>query len=332
MKGKRRGRVRCLGLAALWVLGFPSPGPAAQSPSGDETALLDALWGRLRELPPDRRPRVGVVLSGGGARGFAHIGVLNVLQREKVPVDVLVGTSVGALVGALYASGLPPERIANLSAELGWTQLTDLSAARVVRLLVSEQLLSTQNMEKYLETHIGDKKFADLNTQFACVAADLRTGEQIVLREGSVALAARASATMPGLFEAVPYRHRLLVDGGIVDNVPTDVARRMGVDLLICVYTPADFSRHAVSNVLTTLTQAIYIQGQVISEERLNQADMVIRPDVGHVSALELWRSEECVEAGQRAAEALWPELKQKLVTAFFDRWLLGPVPKSDAR
>lgn len=332
MKRSLIQRVQVLGFAALWVFGGPAVGTAASAPSAEDTAILDTLWGRLRELPAGRRPRVGLVLSGGGARGLAHIGVLNVLQREKVPVDVLVGTSVGALVGALYAAGLPPERIANLSAELGWTQLTDFSAARVVRLLVSEQLLSTQNMEKYLETHIGDKKFADLNTEFACVAADLRTGEQIVLREGSVALAARASATMPGLFEAVPFRHRLLVDGGIVDNVPTDVARRMGVDLLICVYTPADFSRHAVSNVLTTLTQAIYIQGQVISEERLNQADFVIRPDVGQVSALELWRSQECVEAGQRAAEAAWPELKRKLVTSFFDRWLLGPSPAGEAR
>lgn len=313
--------------AAALLLGTLRPAGAAVAPeTPSETALWDGLWSRLRGLPADRRPRVGLVLSGGGARGLAHIGVLKVLEREKVPVDLIVGTSVGAIVGALNAAGVPARDIENLSADVGWSQLTDLSTARVVRLLVTERLLSTQKMEGYLESHIGDKKFADLKTEFACVAADLRTGEQIVLREGSVALAARASATMPGLFEPVPFRHRLLIDGGIVDNVPTDVAKRLGVDFMICVYTPADFSRHSVSNVLGTLTQALYIQGQVISEERLGLADFVLRPDVSDVSAMELWRSRECVEAGQRAAEAAWPEMRRRLVERFFDRWLSGPA------
>lgn len=313
----------------MWIgltLATPAPALAEASAAPTDTALWDTLWSRLRALPADRRPRVGLVLSGGGARGLAHIGVLKVLEREKVPLDLIVGTSVGALVGALYASGLPAGQIENLSAESGWSQLTDLSAAGVVRLLVTERLLSTRKMEAYLTAHIGDKKFADLKTEFACVAADLRTGEQIVLREGSVALAARASATMPGIFEPVPFRHRLLVDGGIVDNVPTDVAKRLGVDILICVYTPADFSRHTVTNVLGTLTQALYIQGQVISEERLGLADFVIRPDVSEVGAMELWRSRECVEAGQRAAETAWPDLRRRMVEKFFDRWLAGPA------
>ncbi|HMX93948.1 MAG TPA: patatin-like phospholipase family protein [Elusimicrobiota bacterium] len=313
-------------LVVALAVAAPARSSADSAPSPTDTALWDTLWSRLRALPADRRPRVGLVLSGGGARGLAHIGVLKVLEREKVPVDLIVGTSVGALVGALYASGIPAGQIENLSVESGWSQLTDLSAARVVRLLVTERLLSTQKMEAYLTAHIGDKKFADLKTDFACVAADLRTGEQIVLREGSVALAARASATMPGIFEPVPFRHRLLVDGGIVDNVPTDVAKRLGVDLLICVYTPADFSRHTVTNVLGTLTQALYIQGQVISEERLGLADFVVRPEVSEVGAMELWRSRECVEAGQRAAESAWPELRRRLVEKFFDRWLAGPT------
>jgi len=295
-------------------------------PALEGAALFDTLWAKLRSLPADRRPRVALVLSGGGARGFAHIGVLKVLEREKVPVDLIVGTSVGALVGALYASGLPAAKIEDLSVGAGWSKLTDLSTARVVRLLLTERLLSSKKMETYLQAQVGDKKFADLKTAFVCVAADLRTGEQIVLREGDVAPAARASATMPGIFEPVPYRHRLLVDGGIVDNVPTDVAHRLGADILICVYTPADFSRRNFTNVLSTLAQAIYIQGQVISEERLALADFVVRPDVAEVGAMELWRSKECVEAGQRAAEAAWPDLERLLVEKFFDRWISGPA------
>jgi NTE family protein len=257
---------------------------------------------------------------------LVHIGVLKVLEREGVPVDLVVGTSVGAIVGALYAAGVRTSDIEGMASEVGWDQLTDLSSARVVRLLVSERLLSTQKMEKYLQARIGEKTFADLKTEFACLATDVRTGEGIVLREGSVALAARASATMPGIFEPVPFRHRLLIDGGVVDNVPTEVARRLGADILLCVYVPVDLSRNNVSNVLTMMTQALYIQGQAMSEDRVKRADFLIKPEVSDISALELWRSKECMEAGQRAAEAAWPDLKKLLVEKLFER-SLSPTP-----
>src|SRR5262245_47085817 len=182
--------------------------PRAKPLDEQETLLVDALWTRFRDLPAGRRPKVALVLGGGGARGLAHIGILKIFEREKVPVDLIVGTSVGALVGALYAAGLPVKDIERMGEEIGWNKLTDLSAARLVRLLVTEQLLSTQKMQQYIQHYIGEKNFADLKIPFVCVAADLRTGEQIVMREGSVALAARASATMPGVFRPVPYRHR----------------------------------------------------------------------------------------------------------------------------
>ena len=139
---------------------------------------------------------------------------------------------------------------------------------------------------------------------------------------------ARASATMPGVFDPVPYRHRLLIDGGVVNNVPTDVARRLGADIVICVYPAADFSRHNVTNVLSTLMQALYIQGQVISEERLKLADLVIRPDVADISASELGRSREAMDAGQRAAEAALPEIKNVLAAKFLERAARGAGPR----
>jgi len=323
---------------AIWafvlgvVLSFPVSAADTSPTSSSAERVTDALWLKLRSLPVGQRPRVGLVLSGGGARGLAHIGVLKVFEREGVPLDLVVGTSVGAIVGALYAGGVRASEIEGMAAEVGWDQLTDLSSARVVRLLVSERLLSTKKMEKYLQDRIGDKKFADLKTEFACLATDVRTGEGIVLREGSVALAARASATMPGIFEPVPFRHRLLIDGGVVDNVPTEVARRLGADLLICLYVPADLSRHNVSNVLTMLTQALYIQGQVVSEEQVKRADFVIKPEVTDISALELWRSKECMEAGQRAAEAAWPDLKAFLAQKFLERSLASGLPAPGTR
>jgi NTE family protein len=331
-------------LAAALCAPLPARAASAEPPSGrvasgaltaddQEQILVDAFWSRLRALPADRRPKVGLVLGGGGARGLAHIGVLKVFRQEGVPVDVVAGTSVGALIGALYAAGLPPEQIETLGRDIGWDELTDLSTARVVKLVLSEQLLTTQKMERYIERYIGDKKFADLAVPFACVATDLKTGEQIVLREGSVALAARASATMPGLFRPVPFRHRLLVDGGLVDNVPTDVARLLGADVIVAVSVPADFSRYNVSNVLMTLTQALYIQGETISRERLASADVVVQPAVGHVSAMELWRSKECIEKGESAARAALPRIRRTLAKRFFERWVAEgmPAPPEDA-
>ncbi len=319
----------------LWAaLGLHAAAPAfSQAPAAgmtaaeQETLLVEALWNRFRGLPPALRPRVALVLGGGGARGLAHIGVLKVLEREKVPVDLVVGTSVGALVGALYSAGVPVEDIEQMAHEVGWDELTDLSTSRLVKLLISDQLLTTQKMEQYIQRRIGDKKFADLPKSFACVAADLKTGEQIVLREGSVALAARASATMPGVFRPVPYRHRLLVDGGVVDNVPTDVAKLLGAEVILCVNVPADFAKHNVSNVLMTLTQSLYIQGEVISQERLGLADVVISPQVGDVSAIELWKSRQCVEAGAAAARETLPSLKRALVKRFFEKWAAAGAP-----
>lgn len=316
----RRAALAALGLLA--ALGGPSRAALTPKDQEEETQLVDALWGRLRSLPASQRPKVALVLGGGGARGLAHIGVLKVLEQERVPVDIIVGTSVGALVGALYSAGLPISDIERMGQDIGWNKLTDLSGAGVVKLLVTDQLMSTERMEDYIRHYIGDKQFVDLNRTFACVAADLKTGEQLVMREGSVALAARASATMPGLFRPVPYRHRLLVDGGVVNNVPTDVAKLLGADVIICVPVGANFSDYSFTNVLTTLTQALYIQGEVISQERLSKADVLINPKVQDITALQLWRSKECIQAGETAARDTLPEIRRTLVKKFFEKWV----------
>jgi NTE family protein len=292
--------------------------PAVFTAADEEVLVTEALWAKLKTTPAGKRPKVALILGGGGARGLAHIGVLKVLRREGVPVDMIVGTSIGSVVGALNAAGVPPEEIEKMAAEVGWEKLTDFSTARIVKLLVSEELLSTQKMEEYLRRRIGTKTFADLQIPLACVAADLRTGERIVLREGSVALAARASATMPGVFKPVPYRHRLLVDGGIVDNVPTDVAKFLGADIILCVNVPVDFAKAAPTNVLATLNQALYIQGQVIIEERRALADVLIEPRVMDVGTFELWKSSACVTAGEAAAREAMPRLKKALVARLF--------------
>lgn len=288
----------------------------------EEKAITGYLWQREIRLAPPERPRVALVLGGGGARGLAHIGVLKVLSEEKVPVDMVVGTSVGALIGALYAAGEPIETLEKLGENVRWNDLTNVSDSSIVKLLISERLLSTEKIEKYLNNRIGNRRFDELKVPFACVATDLVTGERVILREGEVAPAARASSTIPGIFDPVEYRHRYLVDGGLVDNIPSDVARLLGADIIIVSAISADFSKNNVSNVFMVLNQSIYIQGKGFDEERLKLADIVIRPNVGDVSAVDLGRSRECIDDGVLAARRVMPQIKRLLIGRTTDTYL----------
>jgi NTE family protein len=235
---------------------------------------------------------------------------------------MVVGTSVGALVGAVYCASVPMNKIENMGTSVNWNELTSLSNSSIIRLFLSEHLISTSKIEKYLNDKIGKRNFSDLGIPFACVATDLITGEEIIFREGEVAKAARASATIPGVFDPVEYRHRYLVDGGLCNNIPTDVAKLMGADIVIAVSVAADFTKNNVSNIFMVLNQAIYIQGRQIEDERLQLADLVIRPEVGDVSAVDLGRSRECIDAGVLAARTMAPKIKRLLIGRVSDYYL----------
>jgi NTE family protein len=253
---------------------------------------------------------------------LAHIGVLKVLNEEKLPVDIIVGSSVGALIGSLYAAGVPMAKIEQIGENVGWNDLTDISDPNLIRLVLTRRLLSTEKIETYLEKNIGKAEFSELKIPFACIATDLNTGERIIMREGSVALAARASSTVPGLFDPVEFRHRYLIDGGLSDNIPTDVAKLMNADFIIAVVVSADFSKNDVSNVFMVLTQSIYIQGKLLDQEKTALADFVIAPKVDDVSAVDLGRSKDCIEAGITAARQAMPQLKQRLIELTSDYYL----------
>lgn len=306
----------------LVILSFILFQGAAFPQEREEELLSRYLWNDVMTLPPGKRPKIGLVLGGGGARGLAHIGVIKVLHREGVPVDLVIGTSVGALIGALYCSGLPIEKIQQMGEDIGWDKLTNISSAALVKLLVTQSLLSNEKLEQYLIKHIGKKNFSQMTIPFICIATDIQTGERIIFREGSVVDAVRASSTIPGLFKPVEYRHRFLVDGGLVDNMPTDIAELMGMDIIIAVAVEADFSDYQTANVLQILNQSIYIQGQILSKELLKEADFIIRPKVGDVSAIELWRSNECIESGVKETRSVVFNLKKLIMDQTYERML----------
>ncbi len=282
----------------------------------EDALLRGLLWKDFLSLG-GRRPKIAVVLGGGGARGLSHIGVLKTLKEKNIPVDIIVGTSAGALVGGLYAAGIDIAELERIGVNTGWNKLSNLSRFRMLGLVTRESLLSTKKLENYLQDKIGRKRFTDLKIPFACIACDIKTGERIVFKEGELAFAMRASATIPGVFEAAEYRHRYLVDGGVVDNLPVDIARLMGADFIIAVYPKADNSSFEVSSVFTTLVQVINIQGKLIAESQIKDADFVIIPEVRDVNTIDLNRSEECIEAGTAAGRQTAAALQDKILEKY---------------
>ncbi len=288
----------------------------------EEVLLSRYQWNDVVTLPSGQRPKISLVLGGGGARGLAHIGVLKVLEEEGVPLDLIIGTSVGALIGALYCSGLSVGKIQQMGEDIGWDKLTNISSAALVKLLMTQSLLSNEKLEEYLLAHIGDKDFSELLIPFACIATDIQTGERIIFREGSVIQAVRASSTIPGVFKPVEFRHRYLVDGGLVSNLPIDIARMMGMDLVIAVSVEADFTDYQTATVLRILNQSLYIQGQTMARELLKDADFVISPHVSDVSAIELWRSRECIASGIGETRRRIPDLKRLIMDKTYEQLL----------
>ena len=288
-----------------------------------EEFIINHLYYKAINLPKEKRPKVIVVLGGGGARGFAHVGVLKALREAQVPIDMVVGTSMGVLVGSLYCSGIKLEDIENIAEDIRWTDISNLGLTSLLTMVTSEKLLSTEKMEKYINKLIGNKYFFQLNTPFACVATDIKTGEKIIFKEGPVAPAARASANIPGLFAPVEYRQRFLVDGGLVENIPVSVAKLFDPDIIITIAVSADITKNSYTNVFSTLFQTIYIQGQQSDRNNLAMSDIVIAPKVSDISAIELNKAVECIDAGFLAGKNSLNKIKKLIIDKTYEKNVL---------
>ena len=288
-----------------------------------EEFVIDHLYYKAINLPKEKRPKIILVLGGGGARGFAHVGVLKALREANVPIDMVVGTSMGALVGSLYCSGVHIEDIENIAEDIKWKDISNLGATSLIKMITSEKLLSTERMEKYINKMIGDKYFFQLNIPFSCVATDIKTGEKIIFKEGPVAPAARASATIPGIFAPVEYRQRFLVDGGLVENIPVSVAKLFNPDIVITVAVSADITKNSYNNIFSTLFQTIYIQGQQSDRNNLKMSDIIIAPQVSDVSAIELNKAVECIDAGFIAGTKNLKRIKKLIIDKTYEKNVL---------
>ncbi len=263
-----------------------------------------------------KRKKVGLALGGGAARGLAHIGVLEVLEKEGIPVDMIAGTSAGALVGALALSGRSARELRELVLSFDWTRranLIDVSLSRT-------GLLAGRKITGALEGFMGgDLKFSELTRPFACVACDVNTGEEVVMTRGSVLEAVRASISIPVVFTAVKRDGRYLVDGGLVNQVPVNVVRALGADVVIAVnVVPRRFHkiRHKLlemeansavqdlprPSLLGVMLNTLDIVSSCHVEASLAGADYVIEPDTLAIGPADFQKAAKCVLCGELAA------------------------------
>jgi NTE family protein len=256
--------------------------------------------------PAGARPRIGLALGGGGARGFAEIGVIRVLEREKVPIDVVAGTSVGSLIGALYADtgkGLDLEFSALTVTN---EELFDYKALAIL----SGGFVQGERLEEFLTARLKHQQIEAMALPFAAVATDLRTGTTVVFDRGPVARAVHASAAIPGVFVPVTVDGRTLVDGGVTDPVPADVARKLGADVVIAVAIPKASPAKAPTTPIEVAYHAVSVMAAEIGRLRCREADVVITPDVGDVAYDDFTRKKQLIEAGEAAATAAIPAIK----------------------
>ncbi len=246
--------------------------------------------------------RIGLVLGGGVARGIVHIGVLEVLEGQGIPIEVVVGVSAGALAGAIYCAGVRGERLRELATTLRWRSL-----ARPLRPSPRAGFgVSFDRLEHWVEQTTGAKRFEDLKTPLVVVASDLMRGEPVVFDKGPLAPIVRASASVPGAVEPVRFDGRLLVDGGATNNLPISVARRYGVDIVIavnCFTPPRRQPRSLLWQGLTAATWLLLRAG----DDR-HSADVLVEPDLDQVSFVRM-HTDDLRERGAKAMTAMLPKL-----------------------
>lgn len=304
-------RTACL--AAL-LLCWAAPSGALQIQTQDDI-LREFLWQRFISLPKDKRPKIGLALSAGGVRGFAHVGVLESLDNAGLPIDMISGTSMGSVVGSLYAAGLPTEKLWEISTHMTMDNITpDYNAMGLLRFLFAKKLPSSANLVKFFHEQLGDMQFEDMKIPFSCAAMDVKTGERVVFNSGPLAIAVRASMNLPGVFEPVEYRHRALVDGAVVDYLPVESVKLMGADYIIASVTPPDFYSKTPQSIAAYLLRVGDVRGAAMIEEAAQKADFVLTNRVLDIGTLELDKLHKAGEVGILEANRHMEELQEDIL------------------
>jgi NTE family protein len=253
-----------------------------------------------------RAPRIGLALGGGAARGFAHIGVIEVLEENGIRPDIVTGTSAGSLVAALYAAGRTGKELESIAINMDESALTDWS-------FPGRGLIRGEALAHYIRESVGNKPLEQMKIPLGIVATDLDTGKPILFRRGDVGTAVRASSAVPAVFQPVKIGTHEYVDGGLTSPVPVRAARDMGADVIIAVDISQLPDGGDTSNALHMLLQTFSIMSRSINELELKEAEIALHPRLVGVAGTDFTVRKKNIEAGREAALALLPQIKAKV-------------------
>jgi len=288
-----RGLLAALAAGVLAGCQTPPPAPPVAAPAPPPPK-------------PPRPPRIGLALGGGAARGFAHIGVIQVLEEAGIRPDLVVGTSAGSLVAALYAAGKPGPELARLALGMDESAITDWS-------FPGRGLIRGEALARYVREQTGHRAMEQFPLPLGIVATDLDSGAAMLFQRGDVGSAVRASSAVPAVFQPVKIGAREYVDGGLVSPVPVRFARQMGAELVIAVDISSPPDGNATGDPFKMLLQTFAIMGRSINQFELKDADVVLRPHLNGVSSADFTARKKAIDAGREAALAGLAGLRQRL-------------------
>jgi NTE family protein len=271
--------------------------------------------------------KIALVLGSGGARGLAHIGVLKVLERGKIPVDIIAGTSIGALIGGFYAAGMSASDIEKIGLKIKtkeWLSFIDMT-------ILGMGLIKGEKIKKFLYKIVGKRNIEDLPILFSAIAADIGQGTHFVIEEGDLVKAIRASISIAGLFKPVKYKNRYLIDGGVVNPVPVDVAKKNKADKIIAVNVCTNVGMNQPGNSLfkgsrrrysmyEVFARGLYMMENEVAKAKLsvNPPDVLIKPGIDSINILSFQKIKQAIDAGEKAAEDVMPQIKHIVKRGLF--------------
>ncbi len=284
-----------------------------------KSAMVCLLLAGCSALPPERsvpvgKPdpveplRIGLALGGGAARGFAHVGVIQVLEEAGIRAHLVAGTSAGSLVAALYASGKSTEQLRLVAETMEEGAITDW-----VLPILNRGALKGEALAQYVNRQVEGRAIENMAISLGIVATDLHSGEAVVFRRGNTGTAVRASSAVPGVFLPVAVSGREYVDGGLVAPVPVRQAREMGANFVIAVDISSDPAGNPSADTFQILLQTFTIMGRSINQWSLREADVVVRPQLTGVGSADFGARRRAIEAGRRAMQAEMPRLRAAL-------------------
>jgi NTE family protein len=253
--------------------------------------------------PPRPHPaKIALVLGAGASKGFAHVGVIKVLEANKIPIHMIVGTSVGSAVGSLYAYGFDAFQLQKMTFAIEKSDIVDL-------ILPDNGFIKGEKLEEFINKTLKNTPMEKLKIPFYAVATDVQSGQEMVFGKGNTGSAVRASCSIPGIFRPVKIGDRFYVDGGVVSPLAVAAAKKMGADIVIAVDICTSADRNPPENTIDTLLQSFNIMYLKLASIQVSQADVVIRPKVSHIGSGDFSKRHEAIFEGEKAATAALPEI-----------------------